>query len=60
MTQYFEGMIWLSPYDVLPINPKELLKHIKKIKKEYSVNKMVEAMENSIMDFKAIYFEVPN
>ena len=60
MTQYFEGMIWLSPYDVLPTNPKELLKYIKKIKKEYAVNKMVEAMENSIMDFKAIDFEVPN
>lgn len=46
MTQYFNGMIWIDPMWMIPKNPKEALKYIKKMR-EPSINRVIEAMENS-------------
>ena len=57
--KYFEGMIWLDWEYTIPKNPRESFDYIKQMRKP-TATKMVEAMENSVMDWKAIDFEVPN
>ena len=59
MVQYFNGMIWIDPKYCIPKNPKKALEYIKEMRKP-AATKMVETMENSDMDWKAIDFEVPN
>ena len=59
MVQYFNGMIWVDPKYCIPKNPKEALEYIKEMRKPVTA-KMVKIMENSVMDWKAIDFEVTN
>ena len=59
MTQYFNGMIWIDPKYCIPKDPKQAFDYIKEMRKP-AATKMVEIIENSVMDFKAIDFEVPN